>query len=245
MSLLDYIEAYQNRREYENNFKKSGISSAVTELMSSTFDSNAERKKHPFHYRRVEEYKKEISYWKKDKHVTINFGDSLTDMSKNQIGRVHNGVFSISGSWAHHIEMMATDLAESINSRVVVKNVSIGCLGGNPFLVYQNYDAVVSDSLKCLDTIRRLFPQARIVAYGLPSVFNIHVVRNTYQFDTALLNWCSNDINARFLSLKEIFGQGWGKLFSNVKYSPDGFNFNPDGAARFASYLESNFQPEY
>lgn len=245
MSLLDYIEAYRNRKEYENNFKKSRISSAIMELMSSTFDTNAERTKHPFHYRRVEEYKKEISYWKKDKHVTINFGDSLTDMARVQIARVHNGVFSISGSWAHHMEMMATDLAESINSRVVVKNVSIGCLGGNPLLAYQNYDAVVSDSLKCLDTIRRLFPQARIVVYGLPSVFNIHVIKNTYQFDIALFNWCSKDINARFISLKEIFGQGWGKLFPSVKYSSDGVHFNPDGAAKFASYLESNFQPEY
>lgn len=245
MSFLDYIEAYRNRSEYESNFKKSRISSAIMELMSGSFDNSAERTKHPFHYRRVEEYKKLISHWKKGKHVNINFGDSLTDLSRSQLNRIHNGIFSISGSWAHHIESMAIDLSESLNSKVTVKNISVGCLGGNPLLAYQNFEEVVKDSQKCLNTIRNLYPEARIVVYGLPSVFNIHVIKHTYSFDVTLLEWSLKDKNSKFISLKNLFGQGWGKLFPSVYYSSDGVHFNPQGAARFASNLESNFQPEY
>jgi hypothetical protein len=245
MSLLDYIEAYRNRKEYEANFKASRLSSAVMELMSSTYDTKMERTKHPFHYRRVEEFTKQIKYWKKDKPVTINFGDSLTDLSRTQMARVHNGIFSISGSWAHHMEQMATDLSDVLNSNVKVMNVSVGCLGGNPLLGYQNFDEVVSDSLKCLNTIRQLYPKARIVVYGLPPAFNIHVLRNTWDFDLRLLEWVSLDKNARFISLKELFGRGWGKLFPTTRYSSDGVHFNPEGAARFSANLESNFQPEY
>ena len=245
MNLLDYIEAYRNRREYEANFKKSAISSAIMELNSSTYDTKIERTKHPFHYRRVEEFTKLIKYWKKDKSVKINFGDSLTDLSRPQIARVHNGIFSISGSWAHHMEQMALDLAEPLNEMVKVKNISIGCLGGNPLLGYQNFDMVVADSIKCLDTVRNLYKDARIVVYGLPPAFNLHVARNTWDFDLKLIEWVSKDFNARFISLKNIFGQGWSKLFPSTHYSSDGVHFNPEGALRFSSYLERNFQPEY
>ena len=245
MSLLDYIEAYRNRREYEANFKESVISSAIMELNSSTYDTKMERTKHPFHYRRVEEFTKLIKYWKKDKSVTINFGDSLTDLSRPQMSRIHNAVFSISGSWSHHMEQMALDLSEPLNEMVKVKNISIGCLGGNPLLGYQNFDMVVADSIKCLDTVRNLYKDSRIVVYGLPPAFNLHVARNTWDFDLKLIEWVGKDSNARFISLKDLFGQGWGKLFPSIRYSSDGVHFNPDGAARFSSYLERNFQPEY
>ena len=61
---------------------------------------------------------------------------------------------------------------------------------------------------------------------------------NTYMFDFQLNNWCMADKNAKFISLKEVFGTGFGKLFPSCSWSSDGVHFNPRGGARFTSLIE-------
>jgi hypothetical protein len=239
MSIADSFISWKQRKEYESNFKKSRDESIMMHLLSDTFDKNVSRTKHPFHDIRLSDYKKEISMWNK-KEVSINFGDSLTDMSRNQLSRVHDGIFSISGSWAHHIEMMAVDLKDSLKD-FEVRNISVGCLGGNPLLCYQNYSEVVNDSKSALNTIRKLYPNAKITVYGLPPVFSIYVSENTYQFDSILFNWCINDKKASFISLKDHFGRGFGRLFPSTKWSSDGVHFNPNGASKFATLINGRF----
>ena len=238
---LDYIEAYLHRREYERNFKLNRVTSAITYLLRDSMNPNAERTKHPLHSKRLEEYKDKVGYWLDGKDVNINFGDSLTDMARKQLDVCHDAIFSISGSWSHHIKMMAEDMKESLN-RVNIKNISIGCLGGNPLLAYQNYNEVVSDALNCLNRVRELYPDSRIIVYGLPPVYNIHVSENTYQFDLELFNWVTKDSNARFINLKNKFGKGFGKLFPQIEYGVDGLHFNPNGASKFAELIKKEQQ---
>jgi len=236
MSLMDSFVAWKQRREYQSNIEKNKVSSVITHLMSDTFDKHMERSKHPFHDARLAQYKNEVSKWNKSE-VNINFGDSLTDLSRKQVERVHDGVFSISGSWANHIEEMAEDMSEPL-SKFKVKNISVGCLGGNPMLGYQYYNEVLADSIQCLNKIRKLYPDSRIIVYGLPPVYAIYVTENTYAFDFQLNNWCMADKNANFISLKEVFGTGFGKLFPSCSWSSDGVHFNPRGGARFSGLIE-------
>ena len=112
--ILDQITAWKQRREYQNNIKKSLEGAVITELLSKDFDKSKERTKHPFHDQRVKDFKGLISLWKNKNEVSINFGDSLTDLSRKQIERVHDGVFSISGSWAHHMTQMVNDLSNDL-----------------------------------------------------------------------------------------------------------------------------------
>lgn len=240
-TLLDYITAWKQRNNYESNISKSRISSIVLNLLSKTFNPSAERSRHPFHNKRLQEYKDKIGYWLDNKEININFGDSLTDLSREQIYESHDGIFSISGSWANHIQMMVEDLHHDLK-RFIIKNISIGCLGGNPLLVYQNYNEVVQDSISCLNKVRQLYPDSRIIVYGLPPVFNIHVNQNTYQFDNELANWVSKDANARFINLKSNFGSGFGKLFPSSKWSSDGVHFNPNGANKFSKLIKEEQQ---
>lgn len=235
--ILDYIESYLHRKEYEKNIKVSQVTSIITKLLSNDMDSNAERTRHPFHNRRLEEYKGMIGYWLDGREININFGDSLTDMARTQIKTCHDAIFSISGSWSHHMQMMAEDLHKDL-SRFVIKNISIGCLGGNPLLVYQNYETVVKEAIQCLNKVRELYPDSRIIVYGLPPVYNIHVTEHTYQFDNELLQWTIKDKDARFINLKANFGKGIGRLFPQVEYSADGVHFNPNGANRFSSMIK-------
>jgi hypothetical protein len=236
MSLMDSFIAWKQRREYQANIEKNKISSVINHLISDTFNKSTERVRHPFHDIRLEAFKLEVSKWKKNE-VNVNFGDSLTDLSRKQVERVHDGVFSISGSWANHIEMMAVDMKESL-SKFKVKNISIGCLGGNPMLAYQNYEEVLADSLHCLNKTRELYPDARIIVYGLPPVFAIYVTENTYLFDAELQKWCNDDKDAKFISLKKEFGTGFNRLFPSFRWSFDGIHFNPRGAANFAELIK-------
>lgn len=240
MSLMDSFVAWKQRREYQSNIERSKATAAYIYLISDSIDKHAERVKHPLHNSRLAEFKTEVSKWTKTE-VNINFGDSLTDLSRKQIQRVHDGVFSISGSWANHMEEMAIDMKEAL-SRFKIKNISIGCLGGNPMLVYQNYDEVLKDSIKCLNKVRDLYPDSRIIVYGLPPVYAVYVTENTYKFDWNLYNWCINDKDARFISLKNTFGSGMSKLFPSFGWSSDGVHFNPRGGARFAGLIEGNMR---
>jgi hypothetical protein len=235
--LIDKFTAWKQRKEFENNIKRSQEGAVITQLLSSQFDKNVERTKHPLHDQRLKDYKNIIKTWKKKKEVDINFGDSLTDMSRKQIEEVHDGVFSISGSWAHHMKMMVEDLSSSL-SKIKVKNVSIGCLGGNPMLVYQNFEEIVKDSIECLDKIREIFPEARIIVYGIPPVYNIYATTHSYDFDLEILKWIGKDKDARFISLKNHFGQGFARLFPDMTYSSDGVHFNPNGANLFADLIK-------
>jgi len=235
--LLDRLESFLHRSEYEKNIKNSAIHSYATRLLSSSYSTNYyPNTEHPLHTIRLQQNKNLVKTWNSGKSVAINFGDSLTDMARAQTLRFHNGVFSISGSWAHHIEGMIIDMKEAL-SPFDVNNVSIGCLGGNPLLVYQDYDRVLQESLRALDTCRSSFPNARIVVYGLPPVYNIHVLENTYQYDSQLELWCKRDIDARFLNLKALFGFGLGRLFPSCQYSSDGIHFNPNGANKFSEAI--------
>jgi hypothetical protein len=235
--ILDKITAWKQRRDYEANIKLSQKGALLTHLLSESFDKSVERVKHPLHDQRLKDYLTVMKKWKKKKDVDVNFGDSLTDMSREQIEKVHDGVFSISGSWAHHMTMMVEDLCDSLN-KYNVKNVSIGCLGGNPMLVYQSFYEVVADSIKCLNTIREKFPEARIIVYGIPPVYNINATMHSYEFDLEILKWVGADKDARFISLKNYFGQGFASLFPQMSYSSDGVHFNPNGANAFAELIQ-------
>lgn len=235
--IIELLESYLHRKEYERNIKNSEVTSIVTHLLSSTINNDSNLTKHPLHNKRLEEYKNSVSYWLPNNEVNINFGDSLSDMSRKQLYNCHTGIFSISGSWSHHIKQMAIDMREPLK-KMKIKNISVGCLGGNPLLCYQNYDIVLKEAISCLDTIRELYYKSRIIVYGLPPVYNIHVIDNTWDFDFAIQQWTIEDKNAKFISLKENFGKGFAKLFPSINYSIDGIHFNSNGAIRFNGLIK-------
>lgn len=234
--IIDYLESLKNKNQYKKNINLSIKTSIITQLLSDNFDKSANCTKHPLHDIRLYQYLNMMKNWIPEKAVNINFGDSLTDMSKKQIERYHNLVLSISGSWAHHIQQMIEDTSDCLK-KFKVQNISIGCLGGNPLLVYQNFDEVVRDTISCLNKLRQLYPNSRIIVYGLPPVYNIHVNQNTYQFDSILNDWVEKDINSRFVNLKARFGTGWGKLFPSCEWSSDGVHFNTEGACIFSELI--------
>lgn len=235
--LLAKIETYRNQREYKKNFELSRKIALYSELFYQENKGSYNKTKHPLHEIRLKENISHVEHFlPTGKPVHVNFGDSLTDLSRAYLKDI-NGIYSISGSWSCHIRDMVRDLyPHIIFNKIRVGKVSVGCLGGNPLLVYSNFDATVTDALETLDLARELFKESNLVVYGLPPVFNLYVTENTYQFDSILEKW-SRENGAIFISLKEHFGKGFARLFPDTSFSSDGVHFNPEGAIRFNALL--------
>jgi hypothetical protein len=234
MSLIDIYDSWRKRRNYEKAVK--GSKDGSVWLHENIFSIKLEPlAKHFGHDERLAEYKQVIAKWN-NTGKNINFGDSISDFSREQFATSHDGIFSIGGSWAQHMEMMIIDLHADL-SKHNVKNITIGTLGGNPLLVYRNKDEVINLSLKCLNKLRELYPNSRIIVYGIPPLFNIYATNHCTEFDMKMIEWVINDKDARFLSLKEHFGSGWMRLFPTAKWSADGVHFNERGSAKLSQLL--------
>lgn len=236
--IYDYIASYLNKKQYRSQFELSKKLSIYHELLYSNADDSYIKTQHPLHEERMKEYIKLAKSFKKNQAIDINFGDSLSDMSRDQMLRHHNAIFSISGSWPHHVKKVIEELKEHL-SKPNIKNISIGCLGGNPMLVYRKYEDILKDTIECMDALRSAYPKAHIIYYVLPPVFNINVLSKIDEFNFALQNWCFKDVNASFLDLKKHFGTGFNKLFPSIKYGSDGVHFNPNGATKFSELIHS------
>lgn len=235
--LIAEIEAYRYKKQYEDATKKSVYTALTFELIfgKSGAPQSTEHIKHPAFDLRIKEFENVANKLPTNKELTINFGDSLTDLARSSMTNM-DAIFSIAGSWHYHMSDVAVHMKSFLNN-LNIKNVAVGTLGGNPLLVYQNLQFTIDESKKALDKIRELFPNSRIIVYGLPPTFNIHVSENTYTFDLAMISWVQSDKNAVFISLKNL-GSFFGIFPAGVKFQVDGVHFNPRGAYRFNEAIQ-------
>lgn len=240
MSIIDKIETWRNRKEYQRNFEKSKQFAILSELLYKENKEGYTVPIHPLFEKRREAYDNHIKLsLPKDRKVHLNFGDSLTDLARDQLKDI-DGIYSIAGSWSAHAYDMIRALTPTIYQEgIEVGKVSIGCLVGNPLLVYSNYEKVIEDALKTLNLCRITFDRATMIVYGIPPVYNLWATENSINIEVEFAKWCMNH-GAIFISLREKFGQGILKLFPTMKYSCDGVHFNPEGAIRFNSILRDS-----
>lgn len=169
---------------------------------------------------------------------TISFADSLMDFPRNKICSVpERNNFSMAGSWSHHMGDMASLLQPILEeNKVPVGYVVVGCLGGNPLLVCQEFHSVISEAVLALEKIRKLFPYAKMIVYGLPPCFNIWAMMHHFDFEKIVYNWVRQDGNAVFLPLQSKFG-GFMGLIPRIEMSVDGVHFSRKGVMIFDKLL--------
>lgn len=225
-----WIETWLNRREYRKNHVTAQALAAGAELALREKKHPMPEVRHPLHARRLKEYKDQIARLPIGKLLTINFGDSLTDLTREYL-TVFDGIYSISGSWSNHMADMAADTRQALKMRPV-RTIAVGTLGGNPLLAYEPIQPTIDRAIAALDRIRELYPVAKIVVYGLPPVYNLNATAHSWEFDLAMLRWCQADRNATFASLKS-FGRGFLWLRPSFRWSSDGVHFTPRAASKF------------
>jgi len=238
MSLTTYLadfEVRRNRKSYEAAHQRSLATGLFLELLfGQTGAATPPHAPHPLHAARLQTYRAEAGLLPRNTPVCVNFGDSLTDLARPYLKSI-DGIFSISGSWHYHMTEMAADM-RAVLQAIDVAYVAVGTLGGNPLLVYQDFENTVAESLQALSSIRALYPQARFIVYGLPPVWNIHAANHTLEFDARMWKWVQDDGNAVFISLKRM--GGWFPLFPKVSMSNDGTHLTARGALRLNSAVE-------
>lgn len=172
---------------------------------------------------------------------TICFGDSLLDLTRERLRSVDSRLnFSVSGSWAHHMARMAAVMRPALVRAGIygsIKYVIVGSLGGNPLLTRQPLDVTIKRSIEALDAMRRLYPDTRIIVFGIPPTVSLHVNLNAPAFEAALWRWVRGDRDAVFLPLQRRFAGRFG-LFPKGIMSADGVHFSRKGAREFDRLLE-------
>jgi hypothetical protein len=172
---------------------------------------------------------------------TIAFGDSLLDLPRNKLRSVPARLnFSICGSWANHMSQMAADIRPALKEAGIydsVKYVVVGSLGGNPLLMRQPVEQTITHSLAALDSIRRLYPAARIIVYGIPPTTSLYVNMNALPFEAALCKWVLADRDSVLLPLQRKFA-GWLGLYPKAVMSVDGIHFSSQGIIEFDGLIE-------
>lgn len=237
MSISSYfadLETRRNMSEYKAAIRQSLQGALMSQLIFGSQDNfDLPLIRHPLHAARVQVYKAEYANLPKTKSLSINFGDSLTDLAREYFKGSLDAICSISGSYANHMQEMAEDTRDFF-MQFDIGYVFVGTLGGNPMLVYRNYDQVLKSSLVCLDRIRQLYPRQKIIVYGLPPVYNLHATQHAYRFTTDLVQWAQKDRNSTVIDLHGALGSGPLKLFPTARWSSDGVHLTPSGAMKLS-----------
>lgn len=240
LNLLDIaadISTAKNKKNYEAAMKKAQLQSLAFQLIFQNSTQMLPRVEHPLHKIRLAQYIKDVDKLKAG-DIAINFGDSLTDLARKPLSDAIDGIFSISGSWANHMSQMACELKPYLMPRINdIKYICVGTLGGNPLLVYQNYNDVVNEMNLALSTIRNAYPNAKIIIYSIPPTFNVYANTHAYQFAADILKWVNANPNSCLIDLHSQLGDGLFNLFPQSEWSADGVHLSPRGARKLASLI--------
>jgi hypothetical protein len=234
---LIWLQTKTYEREYRRNVRKSVLLDFYLSRMKP--DPGIWKKESPAHRERLKGFTAGLNG--APKGDTIAFGDSLIDLTRNRLRSVPSRLnFAISGSWANHMAQMAADIRPALERAGIygsVKYVIVGSLGGNPLLMRQPVDRTIEESHKALDAIRRLYPGARIIVFGIPPTISMYVNKNALFFEAALYRWVLADRDAVLLPLQKRFAGPLG-LFPKAVMSVDGVHLSSQGAVEFDRLLE-------
>lgn len=235
--ILIWLQTKTYEREYRKNMRKAFILDLY--LARQKPDPGIWNRENPAHRKRLAGFISGLSG--QVTGDTVAFGDSLMDLTRSKLHSVPGPLnFSISGSWAHHMAQMARDIRPALERAGLyrsIRYVVVGSLGGNPLLARQPVKLTIERSIRALDTIRRLYPEARIIVFGIPPTISIYVNKNAPAFEKALYLWVLRDDNAVMLPLQRRFAGKLG-LFPKAVMSVDGVHFSSRGAAEFDGLIE-------
>ncbi len=235
--VIRMVRANMDERQNRRNMRNGAIMEAF--LSRTQPDPQIWTTEHPSHRKRLGRFIERLrgAPWSD----TVAFGDSLLDMTRSRLRSVPDRMnFSISGTWAHHMARMADDIRPELireGRYQSVKYVVVGSLGGNPLLMRQPADVTITRSCAALDSIRRLYPGARIIVFGLPPTVSLYVNMNAIPFEAALYQWVLADRDAVLLPLQRRFAGSLG-LFPRAAMSVDGVHFSERGAVEFDRLIE-------
>jgi len=184
-----------------------------------------------------------ISYAKKDmandNDKTWGIGDSILAQCRDRIDSIKPKMnHALGGAWSHHMLQLVNDLEPLFKQyNYIPKNIVIGTPNGNAILVHQEINSVNEQCIILLNRIRELYPQARIILYGLPATLISYAILNFTAYDTNLIKWLLNDSNSVFLPLIKNFIEK-NHILPKSDMNSDGVHMTPKGMILFGKLIQ-------
>lgn len=170
----------------------------------------------------------------------IVFSDSLAVFAQDELDWIEpRNNFGLPGSWSHHILSVAETLRPKIRQ---VSCILTGCGAGNPLLNFQEIEYTIAQLREYLDKMRELYPEAKLIVYGMPPVNHFHVMKHWQHIEYIMMEWVAFDSNSVFISFAELstfFG-----LAPKARYNQDGIHLSPRGGYRFNIAVEKAIDAE-
>lgn len=174
----------------------------------------------------------------REAHPTIGIHDSLIALRAEQCTSV-NLPLGISGLGGRQYIRLMRDVKQVLD-QYGVKPVFLvlGCIIGNMLLNRYSWGQCVSEFHAVYAEARVLWPDAKIILYGLPPVFDEYLTQYTWQAEKVMIWKVSADVkagnNAVYVSLKKM---SIGGVWPRAKLSSDGVHLTATGFVRFDRML--------
>lgn len=169
-----------------------------------------------------------------DTDRTWGLGDSIMAGSKDRLTSIRPKLnMAKGGMWAHHILQVAMDMESMFKAAgFVPKNIVVGTPGGNNFLNRQDVPTTIGQVTALLNYLRKTYPEAKIIIYGLPAPISMYVIQCRPAMMGSVRAWQKGDRNCVLLLLEKNFVAAW-KYLPKGYMSSDGIHFTPTGQIEY------------
>ncbi len=170
----------------------------------------------------------------------LGIGDSILAQSKKDAQDVIDirMNWALGGMRACHMLQLLKDMDSDITRYNYQPNfILVGTPGGNNLLQHQKIEVVKKECNILFDYIRKRFPKARIIMYGLPATCVDYAMIHYVEYTQNLFNWLGQDKNTVIIPLIKHFVAAW-HVMMKADYSSDGVHLSPIGRLLFVDLIE-------
>lgn len=174
----------------------------------------------------------------REAHPTLGIHDSLIKLRAEQCTSVDLPC-GISGLGGRQYIRLMRDVKPVLDQYNIKPGfLVLGCIIGNMLLNRYSWGQCVSEFQSVYAEARALWPDAKIILYGLPPVFDEYLTQYTWQAEQLMIGTVKADVKAGnkavYVSLKKM---SIGGIWPRTKLSSDGVHLTATGFIRFDRLL--------
>lgn len=200
---------------------------------------------HPAYESHLKQCKSDFANYMKNSYARdsvriLGIGDSILAQSKQDAKDIIDlrMNWALSGARACHMLQLLKDMDSDITKYNYQPNfILVGTPGGNNLLQHQKIEVVKKECNILFNYIRKRFPKARIIMYGLPATCVDYAMIHYIEYTQNLFNWLAQDKNTVIIPLIKHFVAAW-HIMMKADYSSDGVHLSPIGRLLFVDLIE-------
>lgn len=174
----------------------------------------------------------------REAHPTLGIHDSLIKLRAEQCTSVDLPCGMSGAGGSQYIRLMRDVKLVLDQYKINPGFLVLGCVIGNMLLNRYSWGQCVSEFQAVYAEARTLWPDAKIILYGLPPVFDEYLTQHTWQAEQLMIGKVASDVkagnNAVYVSLKKM---SIGGIWPRTKLSSDGVHLTATGFIRFDRLL--------